>query len=336
MYSSALYSLFVTDDVARLRVALVAIAAGATLGSIGSIFGGLDLTGSSIITAVGSVIVLAMLVWRYVRNYAPETATRAGYGSDRRAFLNAGLISFLEAAATAITVFVFLGVDSAVAYARVAISAVKSGQRVSPIKVAIATQAVANALEHTKNEQRLRELRNAYTLLACARVYERAASDARVVVTTDPKSGLPGAFHRIIVQGAGGDRSASFKATYGGPLFSIRNPNLIFENFTFEGPPPPFKGEMIQLLGPSNILVKNCTIRNFVQNLDGIVWVEVTFENCEIHSSLDDTLVVDVDLISCSLNVPTDKGFPVQPSDNTNASHINYSSQAEALARAAS
>jgi hypothetical protein len=327
---SRLYSFFITDDAAR-TMAFVCCVLSATLVSTVLLLVGLSPKLCAAVSGLVSPVVLAFMVYRYVMHPKPLGKYSRAYTS-RRSLLGSFGASVVEVSIAELLTSIFGRVGAAIAFAQTTYSAVKSNQDVSGLKLTVAKQTIATALRRENSLSQEKQLINAYSKLEAAEIYNQAREGKNVFLRSQA-SDLRIPQHAVVIRGNGG--YAYMKMPTSGThihLEKLGHQFMIFEDFVFEGPEPPLRAELISITKPSKILFKNCVVKNYHQLLDGISWFDVTFEGCELESSLQATLLIDVTFKNCSVQVPVSNAFPIQSSEHVDISGVTYSSEAQSLA----
>jgi hypothetical protein len=218
----------------------------------------------------------------------------------------------------------------AIAFSRTAEAATRADKRVSAIKVAIAKRTITAALSQA-SETEQRKLVTAYSRVVSTQIYDEARRGGKVFLGRNALDALQIPKHAIIITSDSDEGYVTFRMPFAGVHIRLGHQFMIFERLEFLGPAPPLNATLLAVTQPSKILVKNCIIRNYNQNLDGISWFDVTFEACEITTTLHDVLLLNVAFKDCSLNVPQSAFFPLSASAKLTASGITYSSEAQSL-----
>jgi hypothetical protein len=321
--SSRLYQFFVTDDTARWQAFAISLIFSVVAG-LAFLVAGLPERMAAGIACVVSVGVFLFLASRYVGSSGRVRSH--GIGRTRRDAFAVAKLAIVASANWAVEAL--LGnVASAFIFAGACTKAVRADQSVSATRAAFYKAVVAAHLQSSPVPEQKR-LRTAYAQLAFAEEYASvvAATGRPANVSTEQQMTAE-LNNPVWFRGESKTAGLDFHPHSGEAAAFAVGRDLILDTMTFRCSPTRLVERapaLLKLIGYPRVIVKNCNVIGFSQELSNIGWFDVLFEDCSITVSGPTLSLVNASFRNCAVSCSEQVAHVFPAVASGNASGITF------------
>jgi hypothetical protein len=311
-----LYDFFVTDDRSRWRAFIISGSAGTVVGVLLFIVGVREQV-SALVACISNIIAFMTVMFGY-------SPSKTRIKQDETLRFRRSLAVFVKlplvAGATWLLEALSGNVFAAVAYAAKAQDAVKNGNTLPIGHIILARTIIELHLTRATGDLRS-QLIVAQAILASAQTYTSIRDRGPDVV--GPTTSVASLRRPVWLIGSGAAGTIRSTAR---PAFRTDR-DMIVDSFTvsFDRQFPFTSPNFIEVVGNPLVIVTNCTVQGYSQDLSRVVWFNVVFENCSISASGKNLTLVNVTLKNCEVHCDEAITHWIPQMCKGNASNITFS-----------
>jgi hypothetical protein len=290
-----LHVLFFEDHLSWMAMHATSIVVSVLIGFLFSLSGA-PVKGCVIATCVTACFVVLIWAYRY-----SQRAVSIRYPAQNVFARRSLLLSIMIGAAEWAFEAALGNVTAAVMFAQTAEVAVSQNRDVSLPRIAFSKAAIESHLTKASGDIRARLL-VARALLSSAQVYARIKRANPIYVPPGNQAAVEPSNHTQWMVGESRTTTNLIWAGTGPFIRTARDSGFDSLTFKIAGNPIPSQSPIcIEVVGSPSVIVKNCTIMFFSQNLAGITWFDVLFEGCTIEVPRSNVILVNVSFNDCTI-----------------------------------